>query len=140
MRRAVRQAAARGRSGFTVLEALIALVIIGLAVVTTVEALGGGLRAEAQVSRHLEAVTLAEARMNALGVLPPDSLAVYAAGRDGVFAPPFDGYRWRAAIQPITGTRSLFRATVTVAWANRTYALETVFFRAGQVPQIPVER
>src|SRR5918999_4742631 len=105
MRRAVRQAAARGRSGFTVLEALIALVIIGLAVVTTVEALGGGLRAEREVSAHLEAVTLAEARMTELAALPRDALAGYVSGRDGVFAPPFERYRWRAAIKPVTGTR-----------------------------------
>jgi type II secretory pathway pseudopilin PulG len=126
-------------SGFTVLEALIALVIIGLAVVTTVEALGGGLRAEGEVSAHLEAVTLAEARMTELAALPRDSLAGYVAGRDGVFPPPFERYRWRAAIKPVAGTRSLLQASVTVAWPGRTYALETVLFRAGQVAQIPVK-
>ena len=136
----MRSQARHPRPGFTVLEALIALVIIGFAVVTTVEALGGGLRAEGEVSAQLEAVTLAEARMTALAALPRDSLADYVAGRDGVFAPPFERYRWRAAIEPVAGTRSLLRATVTVAWPGRTYALETVLFRAGDVARIPVER
>ena len=130
----------RTRIGFTVLEALIALVIIGFAVVTTVEALGGGLRAEREVSAHLEAVALTEARMNELAALPRDSLVDYIAGRDGVFAPPFGRYRWRAAIEPVAGTRSLFRATVIVAWPGRTYALETVLFRAGEVALVPVRQ
>jgi type II secretory pathway pseudopilin PulG len=136
----MRVRARRPRSGFTVLEALIALVIIGLAVVTTVEALGGGLRAEGEVSAHLEAVTLAEARLSELAALPRDSMADYVAGRDGVFAPPFERYRWRAAIEPLTGTRSLLRASVTVLWPGRSYALETVLFRDGDVARIPVRR
>ncbi|MFN2567809.1 MAG: prepilin-type N-terminal cleavage/methylation domain-containing protein [Gemmatimonadaceae bacterium] len=126
-----RRPVGRARRGFTVLEALIALTIIGFAVVATVEALGGGLRAEAQVSRQLEAVTLAESRMNELGALPRDSLLQYVRRRDGVFAPPFERYRWRTAIEPVAGTRTLLRATVTVAWDGRTYALETVFYHGG---------
>ena len=119
----------RARSGFTVLEALIALVIIGFAVVTTAEALGGGLRAEGQVSRHLEAVALAESRMNELGALLRDSTAYYADGRDGVFAPPFESYRWRATIQPVPNVRSLIHANVSVTWERGSYALETLFYR-----------
>jgi hypothetical protein len=127
----------RAKPGFTVLEALIALVIIGFAVVTTVEALGGGLRAEAQVSHHLEAVTLAESRMNELGVLARDSLREYRGGRDGVFAAPFEKYRWRATLEPVTGTRSLLRATVTVDWTGGTYSLESTFYRGNAAIESP---
>lgn len=123
----------RARSGFTVLEALIALVIIGFAVVGTVEALGGGLRAQRQVSRHLEAVALAESRINELGVLQPDSIAYYAGGRDGVFEPPFESYRWRASMEPVSGSRSLVQADVTVSWQGGSYALQTYFHRPSEV-------
>jgi type II secretory pathway pseudopilin PulG len=131
----VRRLRSLPKSGFTVLEALIALVIIGFTVVTTVEALGGGLRAERQVSRHLEAVALAESRLNELGVLPRDSIAYYAGGRDGVFAPPFESYRWRATIEPVAGSRSLVRADVTVSWQGGSYALQTLFHRPPEIAQ-----
>jgi type II secretory pathway pseudopilin PulG len=131
----VRRVHLRRRSGFTVLEALIALVIIGFAVVSTVEALGGGLRAESQVSRNLEAVALAETRINELGLVGRDSLAYYAAGRDGVFAPPFDSYRWRAAMEPVSGSQTLVRADVTVSWQGGSYSLETLFHRPAALIQ-----
>lgn len=124
----------RVRSGFTVLEALIALVIVGFAVVATVEALGGGLRAERQVSHHLEAVALAESKMNELGAVERDSISLYAGGRDGVFAPPFGAYRWRATIETVSGARPLLRAGVTVTWRGGSYALATVFYRPPDVP------
>ena len=129
----MRRLRSRARSGFTVLESLIALVIVGLAFVATVEALGGGLRAEGQVSRHLEAVALAESRMNELGVLERDSISLYAGGRDGAFAPPFESYRWRATIEPVSGTRALLRADVAVTWPGGSYALQTVFYRPTDV-------
>lgn len=124
----------RARSGFTVLEALIALVIVGFAVVATVEALGGGLRAEGQVSHHLEAVALADSKMSELGALERDSISFYTGGRDGVFAPPFGAYRWRATIEAVSGARPLLRAGVTVTWRGGSYALETIFYRPSDVP------
>lgn len=127
----VRRLHLRARSGFTVLEALIALVIIGFAVVATVEALGGGLRAQSQVSRNLEAVALAETRLNELSLVGRDSLAYYAGGRDGVFAPPFESYRWRAAMEPVSGSQTLVRADVTVSWRGGSYALQTLFHRSA---------
>ena len=131
----VRSRRLRQRSGFTVLESLIALVIVGFAVVATVEALGGGLRAERQVSHHLEAVALADSRMNELGILERDSIASYAGGRNGVFARPFQLYQWRATIQPVPGARSLFRADVAVSWQGGSYALQSVFYRPPDVTE-----
>src|SRR5688572_19848978 len=123
---AMRSRRLRRRCGFTVLESLIALVIVGFAVIATVEALGGGLRAEGQVSHHLEAVALTESRMNGLGALERDSIASYSSGRNGTFARPFQLYHWRATIQPVSGARSLFRADVAVTWQGGSYALQTV--------------
>ena len=125
----------RARSALTVLESLIALVIVGFAVVATVEALGGGLRAEGQVSHHLEAVALAESRMNELGTLERDSIATYLGGREGVFPRPFEAYHWRATIQPVSGARSLLRADVAVTWQGGSYALQTVFYRPADVTE-----
>ena len=133
-RRMAGGAARRGvaRRGFTLLEALIALLIVGLAVVATVEAFGGGLRAEREVSRHLEAVALAEARINELALLAPDSLALYAVPREGVFPAPFGQYRWRAVVREEVGSPALLRAAVMVAWGASSYELETVFYKRGR--------
>src|SRR5918998_1545169 len=57
----VRRGFVRVRRGFTLLESLVALVVIGLAATVAMEALAGALRGERQASRHLEAVALAVA-------------------------------------------------------------------------------
>ena len=122
------------RRGFTLLEALIALVIVGVAATVSMEAFAAGLRGELQASRHLEAVALAEARLNELALVPLDSVPRYAEPRDSSLAPPFERYRVRAAMRAVPGAPSLVDATVTVHWPGGSYALATVFYRPRRGP------
>ena len=124
----------RGRDGFTLLEALVALVILGLALVPLLASVTEGVRAQGRVRAAHEAVALAEARMNELAMLPVDSLAAYASPRDGGFPAPFGGYRWRAVLRPDTASPALVAGAVLVAWEDGSYALETVFHRPEMLP------
>ena len=103
------------------------------------EAFAAGFRGEARARRHLEAVSLAEARMSELAIVAADSLAAYAKGREARFQRPFDGYLWRGRLWPAEGSPALIRAVVEVHWDGGQVALETAFYRPRR-PGLPVER
>src|SRR5690606_33660633 len=95
-------AGVRVRSGFVLLEALIALAIVGIMVVSLLAATSSQLRTAGKAGNMLTARSLAEERMAVLRSLeynalvdPPDSLLA------GAFGEPFDGYAWRAEIVPL---------------------------------------
>lgn len=124
----------RGRDGFTLVEALVALLIVGAALVPLLGALTAGLRAQGRVAAALEGVALAEARMAELALLPVDSLAAYHAPRTGAFPPPLAGHRWSAVVRGDTASPALVRGAVLVEWPGGSYSLETVFHRPELLP------
>ncbi|HEX7088499.1 MAG TPA: hypothetical protein VF192_00090 [Longimicrobiales bacterium] len=119
--------------GFTLLEALVALLLLGLVALTCLRTLGVMLRGQAMTREHLEAVALAERRMAELALLPPDSIVAYGEPRSDVF-PPFGHYRWRALMRGVEGSPALVRAAVLVEWPRGEYSLETTFYRPERVP------
>src|SRR5918997_1140181 len=119
----VRRASAPVRRGFTLLESLVALVVIGLAATVAMEALAGALRGERQAGRHLEAVALAEAAMDELALVPRDSLRGWAEPRTVAYPRPFDRYRSRVRLRQVPGSASLVQANVTVEWKGGEYSL-----------------
>lgn len=121
------------RRGFTLMEALVALVILATAVSSALGVFGSGLRVAASVRAHTNAVRLAEARLSELTLVPADSLPYYARPREGAFAPPFDPFAWRAQITPVRGTEGLLHATVLVQWKDGDYRLATELFRRDLV-------
>ena len=125
---------ARGEEGFTLLEAVVALLVLGVALVPLVNSLTEGLRAEKSLGAHLEAVSLAESRMNELALLPVDSVAGYLRPREGLFPSPYAGYRWRALMRPLPESPALVQAAVLVRWDGGEYSLETTFHRPEMLP------
>lgn len=120
----------RRRSGVTVLEAMIALAIIGLAVVSALSSFGAQLRGAARAREALPAVALAEDRLAAIALLDPvlvrtlpDSLA------RGTVAAPLDAYRWTAETRALTAEPDLVEARVVVRWADGRYDLAARFHR-----------
>jgi prepilin-type N-terminal cleavage/methylation domain-containing protein len=130
------RSSAAARTGFTLLEALVALVILGTAVSGALGAFGGGLRVAASVHAHANGTRLAESRLNELALLPSDSLVYYADAREGRFAAPMDGFGWRARVTRVSGTEGLLRAVVVVSWNGGEYRLATEYFRRDLVSGI----
>lgn len=128
-----KRSSAGARDGFTLLEALVALVILATAVSSALGAFGGGLRTAAAVHAHAGAVRLAESRLSELALLPSDSLVYYADSREGRFPAPMEGFGWRARVTRVSDTEGLLRAVVTVTWSGGEYRLTTEYFRRDLV-------
>lgn len=122
------------RRGFTLVEAVVALLILGLALTPMLGAVTAGVRAQGRLRAAHESVSLAEAKMNELALVPADSIAGYLRPRSGWFAEPFGGYRWRALLRPDPASPALVRGAVLVEWRDGSYSLETVFHRPEMLP------
>ncbi len=124
--------------GFTLLEVVVALAIIGIAGVAALEAFGAEARAADRAQQALPAAVLAQERMGRLALLAtpelarlPDSLA------RGTFPVPFDAYSWRATSGAVLGERDLYEVAVEVAWNGGAYALRTRWYRPMPVLASP---
>lgn len=115
--------------GFTLVEALVSLAILGMAVVTALEVTARTLGTQASAERHLEAVALADAKLNELALLPSDSLALYADVRSGEVELESRDYRWRAIVRRDANDAALWAAAVRIEWSGGAFDLETVLYR-----------
>lgn len=135
-----RRGRVRDPRGFTLLEAMVALVIVGLALVPLMGSIGMGVREQGKLRGHLDAVSLAEWRMSELALVPPDSIRGYAQPRQGWFPEPFHGYRWSAVLRQDERSPALVRGAVVVRWNGGEYSLETVFHRTDLLPDFAPAR
>lgn len=104
--------------GFSLLEILVAFVILSLTLGVIMQIFSGGLRNVRHSDDYSRAIYLAESRLAALGV--------EQALREGGMSGELDRrFRWQVSVQPyreaVTSDESqmkvaLYRASVTVAW------------------------
>jgi len=120
---------ARAR-GFTLIEVVVALALVGVAGVAALSAFGATLWAAGRSESRLTAAALAEERLGRLALLTatearrlPDSL------RAGRFGPPFEAYVWAARTQPVRDLPDLIEVAVTVASAEDSFPLRTRWYR-----------
>lgn len=126
-------------AGFTLVEVLVALVVLATAVVAILQLFGGGLRLARAAADQTGAALLARA---VLSDLPPGSLEEGAA--DGVEG----AYRWtrRVAVdpelrpvpadQPDALSLRVARVSVEVRWGQNRQ-IELVTLRTWRVPPVP---
>ena len=117
-------------AGFTLLEAVFALAVLGMMSVAVLTMVSTGLRTAGRSNESLEVAALAQdrlarARLSVVGGPGdlPDSL------RAGSFAAPFTGYRWSASVHPVLGERDLYELSVQVRWESGAYRLATRVYR-----------
>jgi prepilin-type N-terminal cleavage/methylation domain-containing protein len=116
------------RGGFTLLEAVVALAIIGAVSVAVLEGLSGALRAGATAADQVTLEALADYTVARAELLPPallgripDSLA------RGDVGPLFPGVTWTLRSRAVSDAADLYDLRVTVT--SGTSAIE----RAGRV-------
>lgn len=119
-----------GRQGFTLLEAVVALAILGLASVAALSALSAELRTAHGARRALEAASLAQDRLATLELLPADELRPLPDSlRRGRFREPFAEYAWEASVREIPAEHDLYEAAVRVEWDSGSYPLHVLLYR-----------
>jgi type II secretory pathway pseudopilin PulG len=127
----------RVRQGFVLLEAVVALLIIGLATAGALELFSAHLRAAAREPALVTAAALAQDRMAVVRLLPAEGMRRLADSvARGQFAPPFADYRWRATTVRQRG-ENLYDVRVDIYWRDGSYALAT---SASVQPELTVKR
>lgn len=123
-----------GKDGFLLLEALIALAIIGIVAIALLAATSSQVRASGKANVLLVASALAQDRLAAIQMLdgdqlrdPPDSLST------GIFPAPFDEFRWAATIEPADNEYDLFAVRIEVDGRGEAFQMETLVHRSSSV-------
>jgi prepilin-type N-terminal cleavage/methylation domain-containing protein len=112
------------RTGFTLLEAVVAMTIIGVVSVGALGAFGADLRAAERAQRMLPAAALAQERLTALeeiGIGPLSTLPDSATR--GRFDSPFGDYSWTATARRVRTIEHLVEFRVDVAWEAGSFTL-----------------
>ncbi|PLX85323.1 MAG: hypothetical protein C0617_04425 [Desulfuromonas sp.] len=102
--------------GFTLLEAMIALAIISIALVTLLGLGNRSIGVNARLQKITQATLLAQEKMTEIEFEAELGRLDFLEKEDG-FEAPFDGYRWRTRYEgtPLTDVKMV---TVTVLWGE----------------------
>ena len=120
----------RPTAGFTILEAIVAVTIVGVTAVASLAAFGSQLRAGARAQVALEAEALAEEQLARIRLLPASDLQVLPDSlRSGTFPEPFERYQWTSMVQPVAHEADVHEAKVTIRWPDGEYILATRLYR-----------
>jgi len=118
------------RAGFSLLEAVVALAVLGAVSVAALAALGAQLRTSERAATALTAEALTDDRLARARLLDRDELAhlpdSLAAGR---FDVPWDRFSWRIGSREVLDHTDVFEVTVAVRWEGGTYDLATRLYR-----------
>lgn len=120
----------RRREGFLLIEAVIALAILGLAVLAALSATTSQVRTADKANVLLVAESLAQDRMAGVQMLGYEDLAALPDSlRAGTFPFPFDDYAWQAEALPVDGEYDLFQVNLLVTGRGEVLPLETLVHR-----------
>lgn len=118
-----------GRNGFTLLEAAVATLLMGMAIAGTLASIAQSLAAFRTARQHDTAAAVASSAMN--GVLAMDTIPL----RTPILGTSGEGFQWQAEAEPDAGG-DLLRIRLKIRWVSegtpRKMALETV--RRREVP------
>lgn len=127
---------ARAEVGFTLVEALVAMAILSLTVVAALETAARTIGTQAAAARHLEAVALADGKMNALAALPADQLPGHKGSEAGTTQLGSRSYLWRSDLRRSETGTGLWIAEVHVSWDGGEFGLETLLYRPTRADRL----
>jgi len=105
------------RAGFTLMEVLAALLLIGIVLPVAMEGITRSVEAGSSAKRRAEAATLAEGKLNEVIILGSANLI----DESGEFGPEWPGYMYAVTsqTQDYNDALGLIEVTVTVTWPER---------------------
>jgi len=118
------------RRGVSLLEAVVAVAIVGMTAVSALEAAGGDMRAAERSRRAIEAEALATSRLDFIDLLNDRELqALPDSVEKGKFDPPLDEYSWKTTSTPLADQAGVYTIHVTVEWPSGSYTLRSYAYR-----------
>ena len=121
---------ATARRGVSLLEAVVAVAIVGMTAVSALEAAGGDMRAAERSRRAIEAEALATSRLDFIDLLNDRELqALPDSVEKGKFDPPLDEYSWKTTSTPLADQAGVYTIHVTVEWPSGSYTLRSYAYR-----------
>jgi type II secretory pathway pseudopilin PulG len=118
------------RPGISLLEAVVAIAIVGMTAISALESVGGGMRTAERSRRAIEAEALATSRLEFMQLLSDQELrALPDSVEKGKFAAPLDEYTWTTTSRAYSDQAGVYDVRVTVGWAAGSYTLRTYEYR-----------
>lgn len=118
------------RRGITLLEAVVAIAIVGMTSVAALESVGGEMRTAERARRAIEVEQLATSRLEFMDLLTDRELqALPDSVEKGTFTAPLDEYSWTTTSSPVSEQPGVYDVRVTVAWPSGSYVLRTYLYR-----------
>jgi type II secretory pathway pseudopilin PulG len=120
----------RMRSGISLLEAVVAVAIVGMTSVAALEAVGSDLRTAERARRAVEVEQLATSRLEFMNLLTDQELqALPDSVSSGTFPKPLDEYSWKTTSAPLADQAGVYAIHVTVDWPSGSYTLRSYAYR-----------
>lgn len=120
----------RPRRGITLLEAVVAIAIVGMTSVAALESVGGELRTAERARRAIEVEALATSRLEFMDLLTDrELLSLPDSVSKGKFAAPLDEYAWTTTSAPLSEQPGVYDVRVSVTWPSGSYTLRTYLYR-----------
>jgi type II secretory pathway pseudopilin PulG len=122
------------RKGISLLEAVVAIAIVGITSVSALEAVGGDMRTAERARRAIVVEALADSRLEFMDLLTDRELqALPDSVGSGKFLPPLDEYSWKTTSDPVSDQAGVYAVRVTIDWPTGSYVVRTYQYRQPPV-------
>ncbi|HZO87604.1 MAG TPA: prepilin-type N-terminal cleavage/methylation domain-containing protein [Chthonomonadaceae bacterium] len=121
----------RSKRGFTLIEMIVATLLLAIGVVGALTAISTATRASGMAEQIQTAALLARRRLTEVELQPE---ALVGGEQQGNFGAEYPGYLWRQSVET-TGYPDLFKVTLTLRWGPVGHPYERVYTTFLRKPQ-----
>jgi type II secretory pathway pseudopilin PulG len=120
----------RQKKGVSLLEAVVAIAIVGLTSVSALEAVGGDMRTTERARRAIEAEALAGSRLDFMDLMSDRELqAIPDSVEKGKFLGPLNEYSWKTTSTAVGEQGGVYDIRVTIDWPTGSYTVKSYQYR-----------
>jgi type II secretory pathway pseudopilin PulG len=120
----------RQKKGVSLLEAVVAIAIVGLTSVSALEAVGSDMRTTERARRAIEAEALAGSRLDFMDLMSDRELqAIPDSVEKGKFLAPLNEYSWKTTSTAVGEQGGVYDIRVTIDWPTGSYTVKSYQYR-----------